>query len=265
MDWCCLATRLAVWRSSGARLSVNRDMHRTSELCSPRIPAQSASLLALVALDDCPHWHASPRALRRPLGHVMIRDNYADRHHHPPLIESAEILIAAVIMFSCWFGWYVGRERYYLTTRQLAEFTTYLIIAAFALVSTVGLLATRRSRREKEWPHPPWAISRKRDEKITRQAWNQNSVVLGYDIHGQPWYWPDSVRVMQAIVLGMTGTGKTTLLRNIISQDLARIVGTPDEPHRIPMVIFDGKGDLEFFQDLLPHVHRAGRLHQLRL
>ena len=31
------------------------------------------------------------------------------------------------------------------------------------------------------------------------------------------------------------------------------------------MVIFDGKGDLEFFQDLLPHVHRAGRLRQLRL
>ncbi len=195
----------------------------------------------------------------------MIRDNYADRHHHPPLIESAEILIAAVIMFTCWFGWYVGRERYYLTTGQLAEFTTYLIIAAFALVSTVALLATRRSRREKEWPHPPLAISRTRDEKITRQAWNQNSVVLGYDIHGQPWHWPDRVRVMQAIVLGMTGTGKTTLLRNIISQDLTRIVGTPDEPHRIPMVIFDGKGDLEFFQDLLPHVHRAGRLHQLRL
>jgi hypothetical protein len=195
----------------------------------------------------------------------MIRDTYADRHHHPPLIESAEILIAAVIMFSCWFGWYVGRERYYLTTRQLAESSTYLIIAAFSLASTIALLVSRRSRREKQWPHPPLAISRKRDEKITRQAWNQNSVVLGYDIHGQPWYWPDRVRVMQAIVLGMTGTGKTTLLRNIISQDLARIVGTPDEPHRIPMVIFDGKGDLEFFQDLLPHVHRADRLHQLRL
>jgi TraM recognition site of TraD and TraG len=195
----------------------------------------------------------------------MIRDNYADRHHHPPLLESAEILIAAVVMFSCWFGWYVGRERYCLTTRQLAEFTTYLVIAVFSLASTIALLATRRSRREKEWPHPPLAISRTRDEKITRQAWNQKSVVLGYDIHGQPWYWPDPVRVMQAIVLGMTGTGKTTLLRNIISQDLARVVGPPDEPHRIPMVIFDGKGDLEFFQDLLPHVHRAGRLHQLRL
>ena len=195
----------------------------------------------------------------------MIRDTYADRHHHPPLIESAEILIAAVVMFSCWLGWYVGRERYYLTARQLAEFTTYLIIAVFSLASTIALWATRRSRKEKEWPHPPVVISRRHDEKITRQAWTQNSVVLGYDIQGQPWYWPDRVRVVQGIVLGMTGTGKTTLLRNIISQDLARVVGTPNEPHRIPMVIFDGKGDLEFFQDLLPHVHRAGRLHQLRL
>ena len=101
--------------------------------------------------------------------------------------------------------------------------------------------------------------------RIVKEAWQQNAVVLGYDIHGQPWYWPDRVRVMQGIVLGMTGTGKTTLLRNIISQDLARSSVLPISRIGMPMVIFDGKGDLEFFQDLLPHVHRAGRLHQLRL
>ena len=67
------------------------------------------------------------------------------------------------------------------------------------------------------------------------------------------------------MLYGMTGSGKTTLLKNIITQDMARVVGTPKDPHRLPMVIFDGKGDLEFFYDLLPHVHRAGRLHQLRV
>src|SRR6266568_3140551 len=195
----------------------------------------------------------------------MMRDSYTDRHHQPPLLESAEIVVALVLMSGCWFAWYVARERYHLTTRQLAELATYLIIVAVAVAGTTILWFTRRSRRENEWPHPAFVISRRRDRRIVKEAWQQNAVVLGYDIHGQPWYWPDRVRVMQAIVLGMTGTGKTTLLRNIISQDLARVVGSQDQPHRLPMVIFDGKGDLEFFHDLLPHVHRAGRLHQLRL
>ncbi len=195
----------------------------------------------------------------------MMRESYSDRHHHPPVLESMEIAVALVLMAVCWFSWYVARERYHLTNRQLAELATYLIIAALAVVGTTILLVTRRARREREWPHPPMVVPRKRDERITKAAWEQNAVVLGYDIHGQPWYWPDRVRVMQGVVLGMTGTGKTTLLRNIISQDLARVVGPPDQPHRLPMVIFDGKGDLEFFYDLLPHVHRAGRLHQLRV
>ena len=108
-------------------------------------------------------------------------------------------------------------------------------------------------------------MSPKRDEALTRKAWAHDAVVLGYDVHGEPWLWPDKVRVMQGIVLGMTGSGKTTLLRNIISQDLARTVGPPEDPRHIPMVIFDGKGDLEFFYDLLPHIHRASRLHQLRV
>jgi hypothetical protein len=189
----------------------------------------------------------------------------ADRQHHPPLLEGAEIVVGFALMFACWFGWYVARERYYFTSRQLEEIATYLTIAIFACVATAALWPTMRSRREREWPHRPVFIARKRDERIVKQAWQHESVVLGYDIHGEPWFWRDQVRVMQGIVLGMTGTGKTTLLRNIISQDLSRTVGPPDEPHRIPMVIFDGKGDLEFFQDLLPHVHRAGRLHQLRL
>ena len=189
----------------------------------------------------------------------------AERHHHPPMLESAEIVVGFALMFFCWFAWYVARERYHLTSGQLAELATYLSILVSGLVGAGILWFTRRSRREREWPHPPVAISRKQDERIVRQAWERNEIVLGYDIHGRPWYWPDHVRVMQGIMLGMTGTGKTTLLRNIISQDLARTVGPAHEPHRIPMVIFDGKGDLEFFQDLLPHVHRAGRLHQLRL
>jgi Type IV secretory system Conjugative DNA transfer len=195
----------------------------------------------------------------------MMREPYSDRHHHPPLLESVEILVAVVLVSGSWFALHVAHERYHLTSPQLVEVATYLVITVSAVGTTTILWVTRRSRREKEWPHPPVAVSSRRDQRITKEAWRRNAVVLGYDIHGQPWCWPDRVRVMQGIVLGMTGTGKTTLLRTIISQDLARVVGPLGEPHRLPMVIFDGKGDLEFFHDLLPHVHRAGRLHQLRL
>src|SRR5436190_15484055 len=108
-------------------------------------------------------------------------------------------------------------------------------------------------------------MSRSRDRKNVEATWAQDSVVLGYDAIGKPWLWPDRVRVMQGIVLGQTGSGKTTLLRNIITQDLVRAVGSSGERHKIPMVIFDGKGDLEFFHSLLPHILRAGRIQDLRL
>ncbi len=182
-----------------------------------------------------------------------------------PMIESVEIVIAVILMALVWFVWYVARERYFLSNAQVAEMAAYLALGLLAAMGFAVLIISSRSRREKQWPHPPMVVSRKRDERITEDAWKQDAVVLGYDIHGQPWYWPDRVRVMQGIVLGMTGSGKTTLLKNIITQDLHRVVGTPDQPHRLPMVIFDGKGDLEFFYELLPHVHRAGRLKDLRV
>jgi hypothetical protein len=194
----------------------------------------------------------------------MMQDSYA-RQQNPPLLESVEIVIALILMAVCWFLWYVARERFYLENRQIAELACYFALAALAIVGSAILTATARSRREKQWPHPPMVVSRNRDEQFTAEGWKQDAVVLGYDIHGKPWYWPDRVRVMQGIVLGMTGSGKTTLLKNIITQDMGRVVGTLNDPHRLPMVIFDGKGDLDFFYDLLPHVHRAGRLHQLRV
>ena len=184
---------------------------------------------------------------------------------HPSMLETLPAVVVGLGTAVLWLGAYIGHARYYFSYRQLFELFSY-----FALISTssgvaIWYLATKRSRREKEWPHPPLVLSPRKDERLTRQAWEQNAVVLGYNVHGEPWLWPDKVRVMQGIVLGMTGSGKTTLLRNIITQDLERIVGPPDDPHHIPMVIFDGKGDLDFFHDLLPHIHRAGRLHQLRV
>jgi Type IV secretory system Conjugative DNA transfer len=194
----------------------------------------------------------------------MNRQNTTSRERSA-LVETYETVIAILILAAGWFGWYLARERYHLTSRQVAELGCYFLIGMVAAYSALYLLLTTRSRRERQWPHQPLVVNPRRDERITRQAWQQRSVLLGYDVHGTPWLWPDHVRVMQSIVLGMTGSGKTTLLRNIITQDLFRIVGPPNDPHRIPMIILDGKADLDFFESLLPHIHRAGRLHQLRI
>lgn len=190
---------------------------------------------------------------------------YSAPREHLPLVETYEIVITVFVLVGGWFGWYLARERYHMTGRQVAELACYLAVVITVLYSTAYRLLTKRSRREKEWPHPPLVVRPSTDDRATQKAWKQSAVVLGYNVHGEPWLWPDRVRVMQAIVLGMTGSGKTTLLRNIITQDLFRVVGPPEDQHRIPMIILDGKADMEFFYSLLPHIHRAGRLDQLRV
>src|SRR6266853_1397905 len=157
---------------------------------------------------------------------------------------------------------YLAVERYHIRKEQLVEAGLYLFVIAAAVIAPVLRKFTTRGKRSKR---PPFVIPARKDERAIESAWNQNAVLLGYDMDETPWLWPDQVRVMQGIVLGMTGSGKTTLLKNIITQDLMRRMGPPEDRHKIPMVIFDGKGDLEFFQELLPHIHRAGRLDDLRL
>ena len=112
----------------------------------------------------------------------MMHDSYP-RPQNPPLLESVEIVIALILMAVSWFIWYVARERYQFTNLQIAELSCYFALAALAVVGSAVLLATARSRREKQWPHPPMVVPRSRDERFTADAWKQNSVVLGYDIH----------------------------------------------------------------------------------
>ncbi len=157
---------------------------------------------------------------------------------------------------------YLAVARFHIRREQMVEAVLYLFVITAAVVTPLLRKYAMRGKRRKR---APFVIGARKDERTIESAWNQNAVLLGYDMDETPWLWPDDVRVMQGIVLGMTGSGKTTLLKNIITQGIARLVGPHEDRHRIPMVIFDGKGDLEFFEQLLPHIHRAGRLHQLRL
>jgi adenylylsulfate kinase-like enzyme len=63
------------------------------------------------------------------------------------------------------------------------------------------------------------------------------------------------------VIVGGTGAGKSTFLENIIAQDLTRRFGA----RKMPMIIFDGKGEREFLDRILPHIEAAGRLQDLRV
>ena len=81
---------------------------------------------------------------------------------------------------------------------------------------TLRYVLTLGAERENALPTPPLTVDRKRDSQNLREAFADNSIVIGYDIRKKPVRWPDEVRVMQANGFGMTGAGKTTLLLNII-------------------------------------------------
>lgn len=181
------------------------------------------------------------------------------RNISEPDAQLALMLLVFLVLGACL---YLVVARFHVRGAQLLEAAIYFLVITAAVVAPLVRRFTTKDPRKKR---APFVVRTDKDEREVEAAWKQNAVLLGYDMDEKPWVWPDEVRVMQGIVLGMTGSGKTTLLKNIITQDLARFTGPPGDRHRIPMVIFDGKGDLEFFEELLPYIHRAGRLHQLRL
>ncbi|MBX9600006.1 MAG: type IV secretory system conjugative DNA transfer family protein [Bryobacteraceae bacterium] len=186
--------------------------------------------------------------------------------YRPSLIEENPALLVWLLILSAYFVLVlIAKYAWYLYDWQIAEITMWLIWLGLIAYLVVYQLTHAKTAREQAWPNQLPTVPTRGERQIVERAWGEKSVVLGYDVHGKPWKWGDETRVMQAVVLGQTGSGKTTLLRNIISQDLMRQVGPEGERHRIPMLIFDGKGDLEFFHSLLPYIHRAGRMADLRL
>jgi hypothetical protein len=187
------------------------------------------------------------------------------RVYHQHQEESLAFVLAVAVVLVLAGGFYVLGNRFHIRPAQLIEFSSYALYGLIGAISLTCYIATLRKRREANWPHPPAFISPERDRKAVRNACQQNSIVLGYNVHRKPWLWSDATRVMQSVVFGATGSGKTTLLKNIITQDAFRVVGPPHDQHRIPMLIFDGKGDKEFLSDVLSAFETAGRMHQLRV
>ncbi len=184
-------------------------------------------------------------------------------HHHPQhhnSIEDNPWLAALFFGFFILLVFFCLSLRYHIATMQWIEGGIYLAL----LVASVWLLFSARSL-DRNRNREPFRILLPEDEAEVEKAAEQGAVLLGYTLDKAPAIWTDRTRTMQALACGMNGSGKTTMLENIVSQDLRRVVGPPGKRRHLPMVIFDGKGDAKFVEKILPHIHRAGRMHQLRM
>jgi hypothetical protein len=191
--------------------------------------------------------------------------HYGRRDYNQSHEENAPQVILILVTVVLVLGAYLLTTRFHVRPYQLVEISIYFLAFLASIVATAWYFLTLKARRESTWPHAPVHVPLLKDENHVRKAFHQKSVVLGYNVHRHPWLWSDEVRVMQALLAGQSGAGKTTLLRNIISQDVRRVVGIEGNLHRIPMIIFDGKGDQEFLASLLPEIAAAGRMGQLRI
>jgi hypothetical protein len=118
--------------------------------------------------------------------------------------------------------YFVACDRLHVRASQLVEFTIYPLLLAVFLWEVLRFKATKKTEMEAAWPRPIPYISRQKEEEYLLEARNRSSVLLGYDIFGEPFYWSDDTRTMQSNAFGMTGAGKTNLLEVITEQDIAR-------------------------------------------
>ena len=176
----------------------------------------------------------------------------------PEEVTGVLVLFACAVLAFCW---YVAVSRLHLLNSQCLELFMDFAVLFFGGGLVIAQLVGKRRKREENWPHPPLFIQSLTDSKIAREANRDAATLLGYNVHKEPWLWPDVVRMKHGVIVGGTGAGKSTFLENIIAQDLMRRSGS----RKMPMIIFDGKGEREFLDRLLPHIEAAGRLQDLRV
>jgi len=178
--------------------------------------------------------------------------------------RGVEDIAGIVVLLACAtavLAWYIAVSRLHLDNSQCLEIFLYSAVLVFGGGLVFEQLLGRRKKREENWPHPAILIRGSKDAATVRNAQQSGATVIGYNVHQEPWLWPDSVRMKHGVIVGGTGAGKSTFLENIIAQDLNRRFGA----RRMPMIIFDGKGERDFLERLLPHFEATGRLQDLRV
>ena len=170
--------------------------------------------------------------------------------------QDALLLAWVLILGVLGIGYFIVWDRLHVRPAQLIEITIYPLLVLVFLWEVLRYRATRISKMETAWPRPIPHVIRRQDERNLEEARRNSSVLLGYDIFGEPFYWSDKTRTMQSNAFGMTGAGKTNLLETVTEQDIAR---------GVPIIFIDGKGDKKLLSELLPSIEAAGRMPDLRI
>ena len=163
------------------------------------------------------------------------------------------LLTCAVLAFALYLA--------VLRNQQCLEIFLYVAILFFDGGLLLAQLVGRRRKREETRPHPAILIPASKDAATVRDINQGEATLLGHNVHKEPWLWPDIVRMKHGVIVGGTGSDKSTFLENIIALDVMRRFGR----RKMPMIIFDGKGEQEFLNRLLPHIETAGCLKDLRV
>ena len=159
------------------------------------------------------------------------------------------------------FVWFIAVSRLHMRNQQCLELFLYIVIGLFGAGLLVSHFVGWKRKREENWPHPALAVSSRLDDRHLKAARDAEATLLGYTVHNEPWQWPDVIRIKHGVLVGGTGAGKSTTLMNIIRQDMNRTYNG----RRMPMIIFNGKGDNDFERAVVAAAEASGRMQDLRI
>lgn len=180
------------------------------------------------------------------------------RHHHHQMSEQEVLIMFLVFGAVCAIGagFWVLRYVYLIPTRLVVAMFGSAVIGLYACFEVIYYFATKKSKIEKEWPRRRPFVSTRDRIRHFESAQKARMVYLGTDSMGKPFFWTEQERVQQTIVLGSSGSGKTSLLENILQQDIAA-------GH--PVIFLDGKGELKLFDRVQQWAAACGRIQDLHL